>query len=123
MGWWTYYLVFISFAPPILIGFWLGNRTRLEFGGIIKGAVLGMVSLVAIYYISWLLLDLYLWKSYIPEKSAAEALGENWLRDPLMKALNTLIISYVFFLMAYCMRVFSRGRTANIAKAAAEIET
>jgi len=122
MDLWTYYIAFTSFALPILIGVWLGNRARLEVGGIIKGAMLGLVFLVAFFYITRLLLDLYLWKTYMPAKSAADALGQSWLIDPLMYAINTLVISYVFFLMAYFIRLFLRGRAANIAKEIEELQ-
>jgi len=122
MDLWTYYIAFTSFALPILIGVWLGNRARLEVGGIIKGAMLGLVFLVAFFYITRLLLDLYLWKTYMPAKPATDALGQSWLIDPLIYAINTLVISYVFFLMAYFIRLFLRGRAANIAKEIEELQ-
>lgn len=120
--WWIVYSVFISFAAPILIGFWLGNRAHLDFGGVIKGVVLGLIFLVTIFYITEMQIDLYIWKAYMPEKSVSDALGQGWLSNPLWRALHTLIISYVFFLMAYGIRVFLRGRSANITKAAAKME-
>lgn len=117
MGW-IIYSVFISFAAPVLMGFWLGNRSQLDFSGVIKGIVLGLILLVAVFYITELQIDLYMWKAYMSEKSASEALGQGWLTDPLWRALRTLIISYIFFLMAYGIRMFLRGRSANMTKAA-----
>ena len=114
MGW-IVYSVFVSFAAPIIIGFWLGNRAHLDFGGIIKGALLGLILLIAIFYVTELLGDLYLWKTYVAEKSTTEALGKDWLVNPFWRALRTLVISYVFFLMTYLIRVFVRGRASKIA--------
>ena len=113
MGW-IFYSVFVSFAAPILLGFWLGNRARINAGGIITGALLGLILLIAIFYATELMGDLYLWKAYVAEKSTTEALGESWLIDPLWRALRTLTISYVFFLLPYLIRVFIRGRALKI---------
>ncbi len=111
---WIIYSVFVSFAAPILIGFWLSNRVQLGFVGVITGALLGLIIMIAVLYITELQIDLYMWKAYSPEMAASEKLGADWITQAFWRALRTLIISYVFFLMAYLIRVFFRGRAANI---------
>jgi len=115
MGW-IFYSLFISFAAPILIGFWLANRAQLGYIGVMVGALTGLILMIAILYITELQIDLYMWKVYMPDLSASGALGADWIIQAFGRALRTLTISYVFFLMVFCIRVFLRGRAAQILK-------
>lgn len=110
---WMYYYVFVSFAAPIGFGFWLANRAELNFNGILKGVVLGLIFMLGILYITELQIDLYIWKVMKSEMSAANALGADWVIQALGRALRTLTIVYAFYLMVYGLRIFARGRAAK----------